>query len=252
MIRRNSVICRRRHDLRPRLRDRRLRARNADGHLPGRLGDRNHRRARDFPQHARRQPVRPRVVPGGQLLRDSRRPAAHAATTTASWLRPAIRRRGAGGCAGLYTAAMRLHGGDAADDRGAGARGRGDDAVHPSARQHPAGLASDRYDIGYSQIESSPACARASWALQLTRGWIVGRRRVGLHRAGSLGGRGLPGLVGARRRARPTGSSSPTGATRGVADLLRADQTHGRARRPRIQDHPARRQGDLLASRGRF
>jgi hypothetical protein len=88
----------------------------------------------------------------------------------------------------------------------------------------PAGLASDRYDIGYSQVESSPLMRTRSWALQLTRGWITAAAATEYSvpdLSAVAGFQAWWGLVAGTTNWQQFSHSSNAG----VADLLRADQT---------------------------
>ena len=88
----------------------------------------------------------------------------------------------------------------------------------------PAGLASDRYDIGYSQVESSPNMRTRSWALQLTRGWITAANATDYtvpDLSAITGFQAWWGLVAGATNWQQFSQSS----NGGVPDLLRADQT---------------------------
>ncbi len=87
----------------------------------------------------------------------------------------------------------------------------------------PAGLDSDRYDLGYSQGDTS-ATRQRKWALQLTRGWIAAAG------ASDYTVPDLSGVAGFQVWWGLTAGEAvyqqfANWTNAGVADLLRADQT---------------------------
>jgi hypothetical protein len=87
----------------------------------------------------------------------------------------------------------------------------------------PAGLDSDRYDLGYNQGDLSPARQR-NWALQLSRGWIAAASATEYtvpDLSGVSGFQAWWGFVAGQA----VYQQFATWNSLGVADLLRADQT---------------------------
>jgi hypothetical protein len=87
----------------------------------------------------------------------------------------------------------------------------------------PAGLDSDRYDLGYNQSDASPARSR-NWALQLTRGWIAaaGASDYTVPDLSAVSGfQAWWGFVAGQAIYQQFANWNSLG----VADLLRADQT---------------------------
>ena len=88
----------------------------------------------------------------------------------------------------------------------------------------PAGLAADRYDLGYSQSDTAPARSR-SWSLQLTRGWIASAGAADYTVPDLSAVTGFQAWWGLGAAVSTHWQQFANWSDAGVADLLRADQT---------------------------